>query len=114
MEKKNRRSEKAAINMEFSTFDIPPSGDILVLGKHSAMGPEASKRMIESVAPNTFELINLEDDVIEALLVRKTLFLRVDREKLINTIIEESNLIMSDECMIRIKCKVTILVDRVI
>ncbi len=112
MKEKIGGSRKALVDLELSTFEIPPSGDILVLGKRSPIGRQAAKRMLDVVAPGQFELIDPEDDLIEALLVKKYLFLRANRERLINAVIEEAKAIMGAECMIRITCKILVTVKR--
>lgn len=112
MEKKNRRSKKARIDMELATFKIPPSGDILVLGKNCPIGPQAAKRMLDAVAPNQFELIQLEDETIDAILVRKHLLLRTEKKPLIEAAVEEARAIMGADCIITIKCEVTVTVSR--
>ncbi len=112
MEKKNGRSKKARINIELTTFEIPPSGDILVLGKRCPIGVQAAKRMLDAVAPNQFELIQMEDEIIEGILVKKHLFLRTEKESLIKTVVEEAKAIMGTDCMIKIKCEVTVIVSK--
>lgn len=106
------KDKKGIINLELSTFQIPPSGDALVIGKRCPIGSEAAKRMLESVAPNRFESIEIKDDIISSIFVKKYLFLRVNREKLIKAIVEEAKEIMGEECMIRIKCDITVIVER--
>lgn len=100
--------------MEFTTFKIPPSGDILVLGKRCAIGPRAAKRMLDTVAPDQFELLQPEADLIDGILARKQLFSMVDRDALINTLVEELKPIMSDQCMITIKCDIKVKISRAI
>lgn len=112
MEKKNGRSKKARITMELATFKIPPSGDVLVLGKNCPIGPQAAKRMLEAVAPNQFEFIKVEDETIDALLVKKHLLLRVEKSLLISAAVEEARAIMGAACMITIKCDVVVTVNR--
>ena len=112
MEKQNARSKKALLDMELSTFHIPPSGEILVLAKRSPIGPKAGKRMLDTVAPGQFELVQPKDDLIDGILIKKYLFLRIDKEALIKAIVEESKAIMSDRCMITIKCDITVTVRR--
>jgi len=112
MKDKSGGSRKALIDLELSTFEIPPYGDILVLGKRCPIGQQAAKRMLDIVAPGQFELIGLEDDLIEALFVKKYLFLRANKERLINAIVEESKAIMGPECMIRIKCEISLTIKR--
>jgi len=105
-------SKKALLNLELSTFNMPPSGEILVLGKRSPIGPQAAKRMLDTVAPDQFELIQPEDDLISGILVKKYLFLRADRDTLVKAIVEESKPIMSDQCMIKIACDISVAVRR--
>lgn len=112
MEEKIGRSKKARAVMELSTFEIPPSGDILVLGKRCPIGSQAAKRMLDSVASDQFELIPVDNEVIEAILVRKYLLLRIEKELLIKAVIEETKPIMGLECMIKIKFEVTVIVNR--
>lgn len=109
---KNKRAKRTTIDMELSTFEVPPAGDILVLAKYCPIGYEAAKRMLEVVAPNRFEFIQIDDDLIESIIVRKHLLLRVEKETLIKTILEEAKTIMGPNCMIRIKCEIQIKVKK--
>jgi len=108
----NLKKKKSLVDMEFTTFKIPPSGDILVLGKRCAIGPRAGKRMLDTVAPDQFELVQLEDDLIDGILVKKQLFSMVDKDSLINALIEELKPIMSDQSMLTIKCDITVTIRR--
>ena len=112
MENNDKRTKKGSVNMEIKTFKIPPSGDVLVLAKRCPIGSQAAKTMLESVAPDQFELIGLEDDLLEAILVKKYLFMRVEKEKLIKIIVEEARQIMGPECMVTVKCDVILTVKR--
>ena len=109
---KNERVKREIITMELSTFEIPPAGDVLVLGKRSPIGSQAAKKMLDSAAPDQFELVQPEDDLIEAILVKKCVFARTAKEPLIKAIVEESKAIMDSHCMLRIKCELTIKVER--
>jgi hypothetical protein len=106
------RVQKSQLSMEFSTFEVPPQGDILVLGKRCPMGQQAAKRMLDSVAPDKFEFVEIEDDIIEAIFVKKHLFLRADRDALIKAIVEETKAIMGPGCMIRVECNIVVSVKR--
>ncbi len=109
-----KRTKKSMVSMELSTFKIPPAGDILVLGKRCPVGAQAAKVMLDTVASGQFELIRPEDDLIEGVLVKKCLFSRADKESLIKAILEESRAVMDSQCMLRIKCEVTVKVERVL
>ncbi|MFH1957376.1 MAG: hypothetical protein ABIJ15_02745 [bacterium] len=106
------KSKKALVNMELSTFEIPPAGDILVLGKRCPIGPQAAQKMLNTVAAHRFELVRPRSRAIDGILIRKHLFLRADRASLVNTIIDETSAIMSEECMLSIKCEIKVRISR--
>jgi len=106
------RIRRALVDMELSTFQIPPSGEVLVVGKRAAIGPKAAERMTDSVTPGQFELVEPEDDLIDGILIKKELLLRADKETLIKTIVEESKPIMTDYSMVTIKCDIRVIVRR--
>ncbi len=104
---------KAFIDMNLSTFKIPPSGDVLVLGKSSPLGPKAAKQMLDTVAPDQFELhLTHEDEIIDGILFRSYLCLRIDKEAFIKVILDESKPIMSKNCMIAINCDISLSVTK--
>ena len=109
---KKTRSKTAKVSMELSTFEIPPSGDALVLGKRCPIGAHAAKKMLDTIAPKQFDLIKLEDDIIEAVLVRKHLFARAEKEALVRTIVEEGKMLMGDTCMLSVKCNIRVSINR--
>lgn len=112
MKQKSTREKKCTVDMQFTTFEMPPSGDVLVLTKECPIGALAAQRMLDTVAPSQFELIQPEDDLIEGILIKKCHLLRVDREKLINIIIEEIKPIISPVCMISIQLDITVNITR--
>ena len=108
----NMKKKKTLLQMELSTFEIPPAGEALVLAKRCPIGPEAAKRMLDCVAPNPFELIRPDDDLVDGVLVKKQLFLRGNRDSIIEAILEEAKTIMGPECMTKVKCEVTVRVSK--
>lgn len=98
--------------MQISTFAIPPSGDILLLGTRCPIGLEAGKKMLAIVAPDQFESIDIDDDVVEAFFVKKYLLLRTDRDAFVKMVLEESKMVMSKDCMLTIKCKISVEIER--
>ena len=105
---KNKGNKSTTVDMEMSTFEIPPAGDILVLAKHCPIGQQAAKRMLNAVAPNQFEFVQVEDDIIETIAVKKYLFLRAEKESLIKAIVRDAKTIMGPKCMVTIRCRITV------
>lgn len=105
-------TRSAYIDMEMSSFELPPSGDVLVLGKHCPIGPTAAKKMLDYAAPDYFELIRCQDEIVEAMLVNKSIFYRVEKERFINMIIDEVKKNMGPACMISVSCNITVKVAK--
>lgn len=73
MAKKNTPSKRQLeLRLSGQLFEIPPLWDVLLIGRHAPIGPEAARRMAESLAPGQFTLLRVEKGPVEALLVRKT------------------------------------------
>jgi len=108
----NDGKRRSIVDMQISTFEIPPAGEILLVTKRCPIGPEAAKRMLDTVAPDQFELIRPVDDLIDGILIKKDLFLRADKELLVKAILEEAKPIISPQCMITIKCDIVVIVRR--
>lgn len=106
--------KKAEINLKLSEFEIPPMRDILILGKRAPLGPEAAKRMADAVSPECFALITVNDKIIEAVLLRKTLLQLIPQEHLIPAVIEEARKIMREEMVIKIEVDINISVTKII
>ena len=112
---KNRSEKKEAeIRLKFSEFEIPPMRDVLVIGRRAPVGPEAAKRMADAVSPDRFVIISVNDNIIEAILLRKALLQLVPQERLIPIIIEEAKKIMQEENVVKIGVEINISVKRVI
>jgi len=41
----SKRSKRVLLNMDLSTFEVPPAGEALVLGKRCSIGPEARQKV---------------------------------------------------------------------
>lgn len=107
-----KRTKNTTASLEITTFQVPPCGDGLVVGNEASIGAKGALRMLESVARGKYELIELEHEFIEAILLRKELFLRVDRETLVDTITEEVSQIMGPESLVSLKCDITVRITR--
>lgn len=109
---KKYSTRKALLNMRFTEFDLPPMQDVLLIGKRAPIGPEAVQRMIEALAPQQYELIILQDNHIEAVAVKITLYNLIGRDILIKSIVEEANRITDDKSLVKAKLDITITVSK--
>lgn len=90
------------LSLRAQPFEIPPLWDALLIGCRAPIGPEAARRMAESLSPGQYELIPLEGPVIEACLVRKKLLQLVEGESLVQLLLEECAQMLDEETVIRV------------
>jgi len=82
-------NKKVHITARVGEYAIPPLKDMLVLGKESPIGCIAMRRAIELLVKTPFEHIEVEDEVISDILVRRQLLKRVSREGLIDFVMTQ-------------------------
>lgn len=112
MKEEAQRAKKSSIDMRFQTFQIPPAGEVLVLAKECPIGALAAKKMLDTVAPTQFELIQCDDDLVDGILLKRFLLRRTNKEALVNAIMEEAKQIMGPTCMLSINCDISVRISR--
>lgn len=105
-------SRKAVLSLKMSEFEVPPMQDMLVIGRKAPIGPEAVRRMAEALSPEQFTIVSIEHSKIEAVLIRNSLLQMLDRELLINIVLEEADRLISDTMVIRSELKIEVSVQR--
>ncbi|WP_024336366.1 hypothetical protein [Desulfotignum balticum] len=105
-------SRKIHLDMELEFFEVPPCGDVLVLGRHAPVGPKSAQKMMDTICPGLFELIIIDDETIEALIIKRQLLLMADKQTIVDAVLEETGAFMSQQLMIKIKCGIKILVSK--
>ena len=96
------RTGKILVQLEISVFKIPPCQDVMAIGKNTPMGKHAAMKMLEPVAPNMFEMIEVDSPVIEALIVKKAFVKLMGRDRLTNFIVEKVEPLMEDNTILNI------------
>ncbi len=114
MNSNKQDTKRIDVEMVLSEFEIPPVKDCLVIGKASPIGKNATERMIEAVAPEQFNLIPIEDGIIEAIFVKKTISQMVPEEQLRDLIVGEAKPIMLDNMIIELKFQISVAVKKTI
>lgn len=107
-------SRKADIIIKLSEFEIPPTQDILLVGKKAPIGPEAARRMVDAVSPEQYEVVRLDHGVFEAVVVKKSLLKLLPKEKLLPVVIDEGNRIADASMVIKAQVHVSIQVTRTV
>jgi len=103
---------RANIVMRFSEFEMPPMQDVLLVGKRAPIGPEAARRMVDVLSPQQYEIIKIDHPTIEAVVIRKTLLSILERDKLIEEIMEEGGKVANEEMIIKAQINITLEVSK--
>lgn len=106
---------KADITIKLSEFEIPPMQDIMLVGKKAPIGPEAVRQMVDAVSPEQYEIVCLNDqEVFEAVVIKKSLLKLLPKEKLLSVVIEEGNRIANENMVVKAQINITIQVSRTV
>ncbi len=100
--------------LRFSEFCIPPCHAILVIGKRAPIGKNATMRMLDSVSPGIFELFEVDDDVVEAIVVKQSLARMVGADELVRIILEEVQTMMAETDILNVDMDYEIVKDRIV
>ena len=103
-----KASRKITMGMEIELFDFPPFEDALVLAKQSPVGPKAAKKMMDTLCPNSYELITVNDEIVEAMIIKKQLLQMAEEQKIVDSILEEVRPYVSIQTIIKVKCNIKI------
>jgi hypothetical protein len=97
MKRENRHEARYALRVRVKEFGIPPIHDGLVMGKRSPIGCAAMRKCLDLLVAAPFEHVEIDDDVIGDLLVRKTILLRIPRDTLAGFVVKNLKPLMSAE-----------------
>ena len=108
MERPQPSARRAEVFLKLTEFEIPPIQDCLILGKRAAIGPEAARLMIESVAPDQFHVIRVDHPAIEAVVIRKSLLRVISQERLVALVLDEAQRMLTECMALKAQIKVTV------
>ncbi|HHW48291.1 MAG TPA: hypothetical protein GXX14_06705 [Clostridiaceae bacterium] len=105
-------NRKAEIIMRLSEFEMPPMQDVLIVGRQAPIGPEAARRMADILSPEQYDVVKLDHAKIEALVIRKSLFNFVPKDKLITLILEEGGKIANESLIVKAQLSLVLQVSK--
>lgn len=105
---------RAEIVIKISEFEIPPVQDVLLVGKKAPVGPEAVRRMVDAVSPEQYEVVEVDHDIFEAIVIKKSLLKLIPKEKLLPLIMEEGSRIADEQMVMKAQVKISIHVRRAV
>lgn len=103
-----KQSDRFSLTAKISEFCIPPVQDGLVLGKQSPIGPSALSRALELLVASDVEGIEINDDIVGHIFVRKAIIRRIPREKLITFVLERVKPLMGSKEILHLDLEVMV------
>lgn len=102
------QTKKIMVQMEIAIFKIPPCEDLLVIGKKATIGKNAARKMLEAVTPEQFEVIEVENPIIEAIVAKKEIVKLIGKDHLLQLVLEEIAPLMEETGLLQIGLNVKI------
>jgi hypothetical protein len=72
------------VSLSFEGIRFPPFEDILLLGRRCPQGKAGVSKCLNLIAPEKFELVEIDDPIVEAMLINKIIIKRMPVEKVID------------------------------
>ena len=104
---------KYSISLSVQQIKLPPFQDILILAKNSPQGKIGLTKSIELLLPNGFELIEVEDDMIEAVFVQKNILHKVPVEKVLEILRQYVFPSISEGELVKVDFNITMSIDSI-
>ncbi|MBF0428258.1 MAG: hypothetical protein HQL94_04990 [Magnetococcales bacterium] len=73
----NKNGFKYSVSMDFETVSLPPFKDILILAKKCPVGISGISKCMGLMTPDGFEMVEVDDAVVEAILINKQITKRL-------------------------------------
>lgn len=108
MDNTDNSNIKNSINLSFEEIKLPPFQDILVLGKNSPQGKIGLCKSFELLVPNGFDIIEINDDKVEAVFINKKILTKISSDKIIEILKSKVFQFISEGELIKVDFKVTI------
>jgi len=99
---------KYSISLNFQEIKLPPFDEILILGKNSPHGKVGISKSFELLLPNGFEIIDIEDEKVEAVFVNKRIMAKLPKEKLVKLLTEKVFPFVSEGELVKVDLKVSL------
>ncbi|MDP2153918.1 MAG: hypothetical protein Q8J66_09705 [Methylotenera sp.] len=108
---KNVKSQKPQVRAKVREFVIPVVRDGVVLGREAPLGCVAIRRALDLLIAAPFEHIEIEDDVISDIMIRKAILRRIPRENVIDFVLKSVKPLMGAEEIMHLDLDVEIMVE---
>jgi hypothetical protein len=99
---------KYSINLNFGEVKLPPFQEIFILGRNTPQGRIALTKSLELLAPDAFQMIEVNEEDIEAVFIQKKVLRKLPADKIIKILREKVFPYVTDTELVRVDFKVNI------
>jgi hypothetical protein len=104
-------SLKHSLRVVIKEFHMPPIRDGVILGRESPIGCQAFRRALELLVVTPFEHIELEDEVVADILVRRAILRRLSRDYLTAFVLDRIKPLMGPEEILHLDLHAELLIE---
>ncbi|HUV51069.1 MAG TPA: hypothetical protein VMW78_08640 [Anaerolineae bacterium] len=106
-----KESSRFNVSLSFEGIRFPPFEDILLLGRRCPQGKAGVSKCLNLIAPEKFELVEIDDPVVEAMLINKVIIKRMPVEKVIKILKAKVFPLMTNGEIVKVDFNVMIYFD---
>jgi len=101
------------VSLNFEGIKFPPFEDILVLGKRCPHGKTGVSKCLNLLNPEMFEMVEINDLLVEAILVNKRILKRIPVEKVVQILKEQVFPFVENGEIVKVDFNVKLFIDRI-
>lgn len=101
----------ARVTLTVAPFHIPPVESVLVVGRRAPIGAKAMTKAFDEMLPNTFERVEVDSPLIEALIVRRSHLKRLPEQRLVDLVLRHAERLMEDSEMLQVKLEIEVVAN---
>ena len=106
-----KENSRFDVSLSFEGVRFPPFEDILLLGRRCPHGKAGVSKCLNLLAPETFEMVEIDDTNVEAMLINKTIIKRLPVEKVLEILKAKVFPLMTNGEIVKVDFNVTIYFD---
>jgi hypothetical protein len=105
------RGTNHSVSVRIGEFVFPPVTDGLVLGKDSPIDFAAITRALSLLIVDHMQSIEVDDDIISHIIVRRGILRRVPQDRLVSFVLQRVKPHMSAQEILHLEIKVEVLIE---
>ncbi len=105
------RTSSYSLSVRVNEFALPPVTDGLVLGKEAPIGFQAITKALSLLVADHLESIEIEDDVVSHLFVRRAILHRIPKDKLVAFILDRVKPLMCLKDVLHLDIKAEVVIE---